>query len=243
MSLSPRFASFALAVCLLTLAPGHPSSAQSGDKSTEIKATRSKQTPATKVDFAKELKISYPSLTTLGARIEQARTQGDPVGLAAVACELAAVETASGKTATLTSGELYKEAAQLAEERGISTELNAVAVLIRDSLVGSKLTELAKKAKAFEEARAIETKEGARSRGATGQVRFINQTNDDIVQCYVNGFPISPQIRPGQWVQVSVNDGPFNATFLRAIGSDGNRYEKTVGEGTHPFVQFVIGED
>src|SRR4051794_77505 len=47
---------------------------------------------AVTVDFAKSLGLDFPVLTGLGARIEQARDQGDPVGLAAAARELAVAE-------------------------------------------------------------------------------------------------------------------------------------------------------
>src|SRR5689334_6602017 len=65
---------------------------------------------AATVDFRKALGVPFEGLTTIGARIEQARTASDPVCLAVLATELGVAEKVSGKKASLTSDEVMKEA-------------------------------------------------------------------------------------------------------------------------------------
>src|SRR5262249_23043919 len=84
-----------------------------------------RQTAAT-INFRKELKLPFDSLSTLGSRIYAARRLPDPVALAHAASELAVAEKVSGKQASLTSKMLAKEAAELAGMRRQEQELNAV---------------------------------------------------------------------------------------------------------------------
>src|SRR5262249_42639807 len=84
-----------------------------------------KRQPATAINFRKELNLPFNSLSTLGARIEGARRNPDPIALGNAAHELAVAEKVSGKTASLTSKALLKEAAQLAMLRREATELKA----------------------------------------------------------------------------------------------------------------------
>jgi hypothetical protein len=78
------------------------------------------------VNFRSELKLNYPSLYTLGGRIDTARHFSDPVALAYAASELAVAEKVSGKEASLTSNTLIKESAELAQLRRQASELRAV---------------------------------------------------------------------------------------------------------------------
>lgn len=80
---------------------------------------------AVTVNFHKALKLSWPSLQTLGARIDMARQNADPVALAHLASELHVAEKVSGKKASLTSQALIKEAAQVAKLHKEVSELKA----------------------------------------------------------------------------------------------------------------------
>src|SRR5262249_12442816 len=81
---------------------------------------------AASVDFRKELNLPYPSLGTLGSRIDSARKAPDPVSLAHSANELAVAEKVSGKKASLTSNQVLKEAQELAKLRRQEAELKAL---------------------------------------------------------------------------------------------------------------------
>jgi uncharacterized protein (TIGR03000 family) len=88
------------------------------------KATR--RAAAASVNFRKDLGLGFPSLATLGARIDAARRAPDPVALANAASELSVAEKVSGKTASLTSPQVLQEAAELAGLRRQVAELQAV---------------------------------------------------------------------------------------------------------------------
>src|SRR5262249_14902491 len=75
-------------------------------KATKIETKSKAAETALTVDFAKELGLSFPTLTTLGARIEQARQQADPVALGLAARELKVAEKVSGKQAAVTADKL-----------------------------------------------------------------------------------------------------------------------------------------
>src|SRR5262245_57169090 len=62
-----------------------------------------RRTAASSINFRKELNLPFPSLGTLGSRIDAARRAPDPVALAHAASELAVAEKVSGKQAGLTS--------------------------------------------------------------------------------------------------------------------------------------------
>jgi hypothetical protein len=96
----------------------------------ELEAVDSK--PATTIDFAGELGADFPSLLTLGSRIDVAKRDNDPVTLALLGQELKAAETVAGKTASLSSTKIFDDAAKLAIERAHTNELKAVKFLIPD---------------------------------------------------------------------------------------------------------------
>src|SRR5208282_4381596 len=82
---------------------------------------------ASSINYRKELNLPFPSLSTLGSRIDAARRAPDPVVLANAASELGVAEKVSGKHAALTSNALIKEAAEVARLRRKVAELQAVA--------------------------------------------------------------------------------------------------------------------
>jgi hypothetical protein len=91
-----------------------------------ISSKGTKRTDASSINFRKELDLPLQSLHTLGARIEAARRAPDPVALAHTASELNVAEQVSGKSASLTSKQLIKEAAELAAMRRQVAELKSV---------------------------------------------------------------------------------------------------------------------
>ena len=112
---------------LLTLASGGPAQPPKPDDPTAekqvVSTTPTKATPAAAVKFRKDLNLPYPSLTTLGGRIDAARRAGDPVTLAHAASELNVAEKVSGKTTTLRSWQVLREAAELAGLRRQEAEM------------------------------------------------------------------------------------------------------------------------
>jgi hypothetical protein len=100
-----------------------------GDHASDKQVVSSKavqERVAASVNFQKELGLSYPSLRTLGARIDAARQAPDPVTLAHAASELDVAEKVSGKKASITAPEILAEAAKLASLRKQEAELKAV---------------------------------------------------------------------------------------------------------------------
>src|SRR6201999_758024 len=102
-----------------------PAQPAAGDEKQVIKTKPTKVTSAASVKFRKDLGLPLTSLGTLGSRIDAARRAGDPVTLAHAASELHVAEKVSGKTASLPSQQLIKEAAELATVRKQSKEMQA----------------------------------------------------------------------------------------------------------------------
>jgi hypothetical protein len=136
-------------------------------------ANRLDHKSAATVDFAKVLGIDSPSLLCLGAKIEEARSAPDPFALAVCAKELAAMETASGKTASIKSEDLLKEAVEMAKVRDQPEELKSIAALLGDS--GKELAEQAEKTEKALAADAANAP-GDKGRGITGSLIVINHT-------------------------------------------------------------------
>ena len=103
------------------------------EKKIEVESKAEKYQSAAGIDFAGSFGLSFPSLTTLGARIEQARQAADPVGLAQAANELLIAEKVSGKKAPISADDLRKQAVKMALNRQRSSELQAVALLTSDA--------------------------------------------------------------------------------------------------------------
>jgi hypothetical protein len=148
----------------------------------KVETKSEKYTPASTIDFGGELGLSFPSLTSLGGRIEAARQAADPVALAAAGLELAAAEKVSGKKAALAADAVLKEAVDLAKARGHSKELLMVAEMVKGDAAKELQTEADKAAQA-EKAQADKPEEAARG---TRFLRVHNHTHEG-VDIYVNG--------------------------------------------------------
>ena len=188
---------------------------------------REQRDRATTVDFNKDLGLGFDSLTTLGARIDQARKSPDPVGLANAASELAIAEKVSEKNAKLTSAELWKESIELAELRRSSAELKALSHMVPDETAGKHLAKLAIVAEKDEADSRVPMVPGAKPKGIGGFLTVVNRTNE-IVTVYVNGLVVG-NIFPG----LSGTSGvfaPYGTTVLTAQGNLGGFWTKTVAQ-------------
>lgn len=223
-----RLASCVLAASMLLLGAARSSAAdkdidKKGDKKTDkgtkkggkkggrsFEAKGEKRTPATTIDFQNSLGLSFDSLRGLGARIEQARTAADPVGLAAAARELAVAEKTSGKSASVKSADLLKEATEMARQRNNPDELKAVALLAGDKEDRKALNDQAAKA----QKELLARKNGEKKRGITGTLSVINQTRW-YIRIYVN-YQYVGTVRPFATGSVFVGNSAFGTTVLYA---------------------------
>lgn len=155
-------------------------------KPTTIKTKVEERPSASSIDFAGALELPFNSLTTLGARIEQARRDADPVGLMNAARELAVAEQLSGKKASLSATELRKEAVELARLRGNSAELEAVSLMVHDEKTQKALKQAVQQAKKREAEQAAALEAGERSRLLVGDLVVENHTHHWAI-IYVDG--------------------------------------------------------
>jgi hypothetical protein len=175
----------------------------------KVDTTAKKVVCANCIDFKEELGLNFSSLTSLGTRIESARTS-DPAALAAIAAELAVLERVSGKTATINSKELMAEAVEAGRRRNISAELKAVALSVSDTGTKAVLEAQAQQADEAITAR----KAGEKQRGITCTLNIFNHT-PVVLDIYVNhqlvGF-----VAPFGSNVLYVGDCPFDTTKLFA---------------------------
>ncbi len=176
---------------------------------------------AASVKFRKELGLAYPSLSTLGARIDEARRAHDPVALGQLTNELAVAEKASGKTASLTSKQLAKQAAELARLRRKESELTAL-IVSQQQLTGADdtiailqqtLQDAKAQAKADSEALNMNLE-------PTWQPRkvVVNNYTAQYIDVWVNGY-YKVQVSPGM-SQSFMIEHRWNPTVLTAYVND-----------------------
>jgi hypothetical protein len=222
--------SLAAALCgglaLLPPVSGGEKGGKKGEAKKTVESKGEQRTAATTVDFPKALELDFPLLTGLGARIEQARDQADPVGLAAAARELAVAEEVSGKQAAVKSAELFKEAIELAKNRAVSAELKAVARLAGKAAEGKELLALAKKA-ADQEAKDLQDrKSGIKTRGIMGRLHVDSRVNA-FIRVYVDGRYVGSMGPMGDiypWIGQTARE----TTFLSARSSSGRSWSNPV---------------
>lgn len=180
---------------------------------------------AATIDFQKELGVALDSLTTLGARIEQTRRDGDPVCLALLATELGVAEQLSEKKAPLTSAELLKQAAHLAEVRGVATELKAVALITPDEEAQKKLKMLSDKSEEREKQEVEAAKKGERPRGIWNEL-IVNNHSHQRVDVHYNGRHVG-YVAPHGHRHFYINDHSHEHHFdLEAWGSQGGHWRR-----------------
>jgi hypothetical protein len=179
-----------------------------------------KGNPARSINFNKELGLPYPSLKTLGGRIDAARRSADPVSLGHAASELSVAERVSGKKAKLTATTLMKEATQLAAMRKQQLELAAMLRLNsqfaqeQGTLTFIKEQIAAAKRQAQEESEAVR-----RNEEPTGPRKLlVNNYSTQYAVVYVNGN-LKLEIPPGgsRWCTI---EHKWNPTVLTASGDE-----------------------
>jgi hypothetical protein len=191
---------------------------------------------ATTVNFAKEYGMHYPSLATLGARIEQGRYDADPVCLAMCARECATCEKVSGKKAAITSGDLYKEAGYMAKYRYDPTELKAVAMLYGQG--GKEYYAMATKAGEYQTAMMKARESGERTRGIRRQLHIDSRVPDAFITVYVNGRNVGTMPPMGD-IYTIVGDSPWETTSMYARTNDGRFWSRQVRDDYDNF-QWIL---
>jgi hypothetical protein len=193
-------------------------------KDEQVVSSKATQRPAaSSVNFRKDLNLPFPSLGTLGSRIETAQRAGDPVGLAHAASELATAEKVSGKTASVTSSQVAKEAAELAKLRRQEAELQALLhvsnqVMFAEDDIKSMKDQLAlAQAQTKADKEAFLRKEEPKS---TARQVVANNYTTQYIDVYVNGF-FKGQIPPGQ-SQIITIEHRWNPTVLKGYGHEDN---------------------
>lgn len=132
----------------------------------ETQTVESKKEKAAAIpDFANAYGLTYESIASVGTRLGEARHKSDPVALGMIATELGIAEKVSGKTASLTSADVMKEAIEMAKLRRQEKELVALSLMTPDKATAEELTSLAKKAYKDESERIAKFKSGERERG------------------------------------------------------------------------------
>lgn len=181
---------------------------------------------ASVVNFNKAYSLPFDSLSSLGTRIERARSVPDPVALASIAGEMNAAEKASGKKAPLTSEALQKEAIDLAKMRSEAAELKAIAALVKDETLAKDLDKLADKAKEQEQEEVKAAKAGERGKGIGGTLTVQNGT-DDYLGIYANGRFLG-SVAPFRDARFFVGHPPGTNTVLFLKTSDNKQASRVV---------------
>jgi hypothetical protein len=178
------------------------------------------------INFAKELELGFPSLTTLGARIEQARQQADPVALAALARELGAAEKVADKTASLKASTLAKEAIEMAKHRLDKNEIKAVALLTGKAkdLAEAVVKAEEKAVKDADDAKARQA--GEKGRGIQGRLHADSRVNATI-DVFVDGRYVGT-MGPFGDIYPWIGQTPWETTYLRAQSRDGRTWHHAV---------------
>jgi hypothetical protein len=188
----------------------------------QIVKSKAMPTPAAaSVNFRKELKLPFDSLSTLGSRIDAARRKPDPVALAHAANELGVAEKVSGKTASITSKQLAKEAAELASMRRQEKELLAVIqvnqqmMMEEDNILSLKRDLAATQAQMKEDKREFDS-----NLEPTWKPRkvIVNNYTTQYLDVYVNGN-YKVQVQPGMQ-QTFMIEHRWNPTVLKAYGNE-----------------------
>ncbi|HJZ58126.1 MAG TPA: hypothetical protein VKE74_24505, partial [Gemmataceae bacterium] len=200
-----------------------------------------KATPATAVKFRKDLNLPYPSLTTLGGRIDAARRTGDPVSLANAASELHTAEKVSGKTASLSSKQVLREAAELASLRRQEAELRAVLhVSDQVTLEDEKLAEL-KKLIALNQAEKKGIAKYEEPKDAPRKV-VVNNYTTQYIDVQINGY-LRGQVLPGS-TKVFTIEQIWNPIVLKGWGdSDETTFGPVVLQGRFTTYTWNINGD
>lgn len=186
-----------------------------------VKSTAVHKTPAASINFKKELGLPFPTLGTLGSRIDAARRAPDPVALANAAAELNVAEKVSGKTASLTSKQVLQEAAELASLRKQEAELKATLHVANQVMFEEdRVTALRKELAAAQQQTRQDQQAFQMNQEPTWTPRtvVVNNYTTQYVDVYVNGS-YKVQVLPGSQ-QTIVIEHRWNPTVLTAYGNE-----------------------
>jgi hypothetical protein len=186
-----------------------------------VKSKAVPKTAAASVNFKKELVLSYPTLGTLGARIDAARRAPDPVALANAASELNVAESVSGKKASITSPEVLAEAAELAKLRKQEAELKAVLQVSNQVMFAEDRVAALKKAIADAQAQTRADQQAFQmNQEPTAMPRqvVVNNYTTQYVDVYVNGY-YKVQVLPGSSQAITI-EHRWNPTVLSGYGNE-----------------------
>jgi hypothetical protein len=194
--------------------------APANDDKEVVDSKATQRTPAAAVNFRQQLGLPYPSLGTLGTRIDAARRAHDPVSLANAANELSVAEKVSGKKADLTSDQTFTESVELAKMRRQEKELQALVRVAQQvetqehniSLLNDSLR-LAKE----DVQQQIRTGNQFTEPSWTPRTVVINNYTTQYIDLYVNGN-YKVQVAPGMQ-QSCVIEHRWNPTVLTAYGN------------------------
>ena len=220
-----RFATgLSLLVALLALGP--LATAQKPDDDQQTVAAKGAKAPlAAAIDFRKEFGLPYPSLGTLGGRIDAARRSQDAVSLAHAGSELNVAEKVSSKKASLTSSAVLKEAAQLAKLKKEAAQLQGVRQVAEQVATETDLvTELKKEIADAQKQAKIETDalRANQEPGDTPRKVLVNNYTTQYVDLWVNGN-MKTQVGPGEskWFTI---EHKWNPTILEGYGNEDNTH-------------------
>jgi hypothetical protein len=207
-------------VCLVGADPAKKDDPAAADQ--QVVSSKATQRPAAStVNFRKELGLPFPSLSTLGSRIDAARRAPDPVALAHAANELAVAEKVSGKSASLTSKQVMQESAELASLRRQEAELKAVLQVSNQVMFEEeKVASLKKQLALAQSATRADQEAFAQNQEPTYAPRqvVVNNYTPQNVDLWVNGSYMA-QVLPGS-SQVITLQQRWNPTVLTAYGND-----------------------
>jgi len=193
------------------------------DQTQNIESKPTESPSAVSIDFRRVLGLSFDSLSTLGVRIDQARSADDPVGLAIAANELAVAEKVSGKTAPETAENLTVEAVEWCKLRDDAEELAALSLLTTGD-VSKELATLSAKAKKRQSEELAAAKSGEKTRGITRQL-VVTSEAEVPVRIYVNGRQVGT-VRPFGHEHFRVHE--HGRVVLDARGRRGHQWHEHV---------------
>lgn len=191
-----------------------------GEGETKAESQGAKYLSAASIDFRSALGLHFNALASLGARIEQARQNADPAGLAIAAKELEVAEALApgAQKAAITAHQLMAESERLAQQRDISNELKAVAMLTGDEAARTNLMKLARQAESREKEAAAAAEEGAKPRGIWHEL-IVNNRSHEHIHVYYNGRELG-HLEPHEHGHFFVGDHAHDGHFdLHARGS------------------------
>ncbi len=195
---------------------------------------------ACRVNFRKELGINLEYLDSIGQQIHAARKAPDPVGLALAAQNLAVAEKVAKKEASVTSEAVMAEAVKLAQLRGDSQELTALAMIVPDEAMQKKLAKQAEIASSQEEEERAKVAAGEVSRELFGTLQVINHS-PHCLRIYMDGRYMGT-VHAGHTSRFHAHNHNWHNHFDAYCEDDGELIKHADYEGHAHFLSWHIHE-